>query len=151
MAHTSCMLHKQGYMHAFARARTHTSIFFFHGNNASRTRLNVTLYVHCLSCFYILQYHNNTTEGTSLTYVHLLYQPNARYKIHINIKDTTPTCFSRYTILWEYNVPRSKPISYVEIIFTKFHYVQHDLLSMISNAYGRYTCAVLNLTIKMQL
>ena len=36
-----------------ARAHTHTQtniIPLFHGNNDSRKRLSVTLYVHCLSC-----------------------------------------------------------------------------------------------------
>ena len=37
------------------RARTHTvgmqCLLFFHGNNNTRTRLSVTSYAHCLSCY----------------------------------------------------------------------------------------------------
>ena len=42
--------------HTHARAREHTDkhvilyLLRFHGNNNSRTHLNITLYVHCLSC-----------------------------------------------------------------------------------------------------
>jgi hypothetical protein len=54
MAHTRCMLEKQGYMHTRPGARTYTQIcnihIDLHRNNDSRTRLNVTLNVHCL-CF----------------------------------------------------------------------------------------------------
>ena len=66
--HTRCMMDKQGYMHAractrpraraqlctCAHAHTRTNmqyLLLFHGNNDSRTRLSVTLYVHCLCCF----------------------------------------------------------------------------------------------------
>jgi hypothetical protein len=54
MAHTRCMLVKQGYTHA------QTNVWYlllFYGNNDSRTRLNVTLYVRFLSCsLYTLVY-----------------------------------------------------------------------------------------------
>ena len=63
MAHTRCMLHKQSYTpahvpghphtHTPTRAHTHRQIcqlFLFHGSNGLWTRLDVTLYVHCLSC-----------------------------------------------------------------------------------------------------
>ena len=61
----SCWISKATCTHTHAhvrarartRARAHTYIhkyviffLFFHGNNASLTRLIVTLYVHCLSC-----------------------------------------------------------------------------------------------------
>jgi hypothetical protein len=54
MAHARCMLDKQGY----ARAHTQTYIHRERSNTycfstatmVSRTRLNITLYVHCLSC-----------------------------------------------------------------------------------------------------
>jgi hypothetical protein len=66
-AHMSCMLDKQGYMHARActrqrvraatrkHARTSTRtqkyiILLFLGKTGSRMRVNITLYVHCLSC-----------------------------------------------------------------------------------------------------
>jgi hypothetical protein len=49
-----------GYLHArtHARARMHTPtnklyLLLFHGNNASRERLIVTLYVYCLSCYFV--------------------------------------------------------------------------------------------------
>ena len=64
---TSCLLNKQGYMHACAftcprsrahkrtlartHAHTHTRmqyLLLFNSKNNSRTRLSVTLYVHCL-------------------------------------------------------------------------------------------------------
>ena len=52
MAHTRCMLDKQDYMHTRPGARTYTQIcnihIDLHRNNDSRTRLNVTLNVHCL-------------------------------------------------------------------------------------------------------
>ena len=66
MAHTSCMLDKQNYMHArvsicprarahaCTRAHTQTNMEYlplFHSNNDSRTHLSVTLYVHCQSCY----------------------------------------------------------------------------------------------------
>ena len=71
MAHIRCMLRKLGYMlaqactrpraraHARTRARAHTHththtnmqcLLLFHGSNDSRTRLNITLYIHCLPC-----------------------------------------------------------------------------------------------------
>ena len=66
IAHTRCMLNKQGYMHARTRVRAHArkrarihthtricNIYLFHGKNDSRTRLNVTLHVYIL-CFYTL-------------------------------------------------------------------------------------------------
>ena len=55
-AHTHCMLDKQGYMHVRAytrpRARRQKCVILiaFPRNDDSRTRLSVTLYVHCLSC-----------------------------------------------------------------------------------------------------
>jgi hypothetical protein len=69
MAHTSCMLDKQAYMHsracirprsqAHARARTHTHkyviLFFSAATMVTWTRLNITLYVHCLSCYLLLK------------------------------------------------------------------------------------------------
>jgi hypothetical protein len=49
---------KHAHTHEGARAHTHTHtqtnvsyLLLFHGNIDLRTRLNVTLYVHCLSCF----------------------------------------------------------------------------------------------------
>jgi hypothetical protein len=62
MAHARCMLDKQGYARthvARARAHTHTHtekyvILFFHGNNHSRTRLNVT-FILTLPVFFPLQ------------------------------------------------------------------------------------------------
>jgi hypothetical protein len=64
MAHTRCMLDKTICMHAHthahapgqphvrmhARTHAHTDkyLLLFHGNSDSRTRLSVTLYVHCL-------------------------------------------------------------------------------------------------------
>jgi hypothetical protein len=72
MAHASCLLDKKGYMHAractrpLARAHVHAHtqtnmeyLLLFHGNNDSRTRLNVTLYVHCLSCYFSALYNKN--------------------------------------------------------------------------------------------
>jgi hypothetical protein len=44
--------------HARAHARIHTNmqyLLLLHGKNDSRTRLNVTLYVHCLSCLLLLE------------------------------------------------------------------------------------------------
>ena len=48
-----------GLPHACARAHTHTHrivqyLLLFHGNNDSRTRLNVTLYAGYLFCFFVL-------------------------------------------------------------------------------------------------
>ena len=67
MAHTSCMLDNQGYMHArvctWTRARAHTHaqtlrqkyvIFIaFPRQQWSRTRLSITFYVHWLSCCFL--------------------------------------------------------------------------------------------------
>jgi hypothetical protein len=67
ITHTRCTLYKQDYTHvrvstrprsratthARTRAHTQTSTYYlllFHGNNDSRTRLIVKLYVYCLSC-----------------------------------------------------------------------------------------------------
>jgi hypothetical protein len=55
MAHTHCMLDKQGYMHTPMRSGTDTQtnvsyLLLFYGSNDSRTCLNVTLYICCLSC-----------------------------------------------------------------------------------------------------
>ena len=65
MAHTRCMLDKKGYMHVRSctspRTHPHTReththkyviLIAFLGNNDSRTPVNVTLYVHCLSCLF---------------------------------------------------------------------------------------------------
>ena len=46
--------------HARTHSRAHTQtnmsyLLLFHGNNDSRTRLSVTLYVHCLSCFFVVR------------------------------------------------------------------------------------------------
>ena len=65
MAHTVCMLDKQGYTYALARTHTQTNIriyylLLFHGKNDSRTRLSVKLYVDCLSC---LVSNNNILVG----------------------------------------------------------------------------------------
>ena len=57
MAHASCILNKQGYMYARIRPRTctHTqtcNIYYFsNATDDSPTRLNGTLYVHCLYCY----------------------------------------------------------------------------------------------------
>ena len=58
MGNTRCILDKHGYMHTNKHgcARTHTgksiySLLLFQGNNDWRTRLNITLYVHCLPCW----------------------------------------------------------------------------------------------------
>ena len=68
MAHTLCMLDKQGYMHACIRlraraharksARTHKYIIFivFHSNNYSRKRLSVTLHVRTLYVLLLLKF-----------------------------------------------------------------------------------------------
>jgi hypothetical protein len=55
MAHTRCLLDKQDCVSARdrepTRARKYTEEYvipIFHGNNYSRTRLNVTLHVHCM-------------------------------------------------------------------------------------------------------
>ena len=78
MAHKSCMLDKQGYMHARsgtrpsarvhagtrarARAQTHThkcvKRCFSTAAMITWSPLNVTLYVHCLSCLLILYRHS---------------------------------------------------------------------------------------------
>jgi hypothetical protein len=62
MAHTRSMLDKQGYTHActHTHARSHTHgqyvifIAFFAATIVRRTRLSVTLKVHCLSCVFLL-------------------------------------------------------------------------------------------------
>ena len=52
MAHTRCMLDKQGYMHACAYTQINVYyLLLFHSNNDSRALLNVILYVYCLSCY----------------------------------------------------------------------------------------------------
>jgi hypothetical protein len=48
MAYKRCMVDKQGYMHAHAEI-CNTLIFL--DKKDSRTRLNITLYVHCLAFF----------------------------------------------------------------------------------------------------
>ena len=60
MAHTRFMLDKESYTHAHAqssrlthaRERTHKCVrmIAFHGNNVSRTRLSVVLYVQYIVC-----------------------------------------------------------------------------------------------------
>jgi hypothetical protein len=57
MAHTRCMLDKQDYKHALTPALAHTYkyvifIAFSRQQIVSRTILNVTLFLHCLSCYY---------------------------------------------------------------------------------------------------
>jgi hypothetical protein len=81
MAHTRCMRDRQGYAHGrtrmhmpmrpvthartHARTRTHTHkyvILLFHSNNDSRTQLSVTLYVHCLSCYFNLPFTSRSSK-----------------------------------------------------------------------------------------
>jgi hypothetical protein len=54
-------------------------------------------------------------------------KPNAQYQIHINSRDTTPTCFGK-------NVPSAgstranvKPTRNGEMIITTFHRLQYNL------------------------
>jgi hypothetical protein len=90
MAHTLCMLDKQGYMHARAYtrsrarepARTHTFArahrhilccsLLFHGKNESRICLNITSYVLYLFC----QTYLCALLFFILTYIHLKLQEN---------------------------------------------------------------------------
>jgi hypothetical protein len=73
MAHSSI-----GYMHALTRIRTptcpgtltHTNMKYllhFLGNSDPRTRLSLTLYVHCLS------YYSLTHRMSSLSLAHLMW------------------------------------------------------------------------------
>jgi len=48
MARAHCMLRNQGYRHAL---RICTSYCFSTSTVVTRTRLNITLYLHCLSCY----------------------------------------------------------------------------------------------------
>ena len=55
MAHAHCMLVAKGYNYTHARTHTHTQGLcnthcFSTATMVLRTRLSVTLYVHCLSC-----------------------------------------------------------------------------------------------------
>ena len=47
MAHTHCMLGNYSYKHTLTICNTH---WFSHATMVARTRLNITLYVHCLAC-----------------------------------------------------------------------------------------------------
>jgi len=47
MAHAHCMLNTSGYKHTLTICNTYC---FYTANVVTRTHLNVTLYVHCLSC-----------------------------------------------------------------------------------------------------
>jgi hypothetical protein len=54
----TCWINKATCTHAHTHARpsTHTNmqyLLLFHSNNDSWTRLDVTLYVHCLSCYFL--------------------------------------------------------------------------------------------------
>ena len=54
-AHVTGHTYARTRVHARTHARTHSNIQYvllFHGNNDSRTRLNITLFVHCLSCLF---------------------------------------------------------------------------------------------------
>ena len=55
--HAHAYVHALGKMHARVCAHTHN-----HGNSDSRTRLSVSLYVHCLSCL---------SSDERVTYVHI--------------------------------------------------------------------------------
>jgi len=72
MAHTHCMLHTQGYKHTL----TICNIYCFPtATTVARTRVSVTLYVHCLCCIFWLYQeslhvvmsckHNNAHTVTS--------------------------------------------------------------------------------------
>jgi hypothetical protein len=54
MARTICMLDTQGYMHARVPTEICNICCFFTATVVSRTRLIVTSYVHCLSCFLLV-------------------------------------------------------------------------------------------------
>jgi hypothetical protein len=47
IVHAHCMLDKYGYTHTHSECVILTA---FHNNNVARTRLSVTVIVHCLSC-----------------------------------------------------------------------------------------------------
>jgi hypothetical protein len=83
MAHTSCRLDKQGYMHtrlctrprsrAHARARTHTLTqicnCFSNATVVRWMRLSVTLYVHCFSYFVSTLFHKISKSACWLYHV----------------------------------------------------------------------------------
>jgi hypothetical protein len=50
MAYAQCMLHTEGYKYTLRICNTHC---FSTATLVARTRLNVTLYVHCLSCLFL--------------------------------------------------------------------------------------------------
>ena len=50
MAHAHCLLDTKGYKYTL---RMCNSIFFASATTVARTRLNVSFYVLCLSCFYV--------------------------------------------------------------------------------------------------
>jgi hypothetical protein len=61
---------------------------------------------------------------------------NAQYKIHINSRDISPTCFGKkYTTFSEYSVLILKPATNGEIVFTKFHnlYINRRLYHRLGN------------------
>jgi hypothetical protein len=88
--------HSHAHAQARAHARTHNTnmyyLLLFHGNNDSRTLLNITLYVHCLACLYMSWYHWRI--------VTVLYALYSQYKLS-------------YSLMWESYVSLFSPSGYI--------------------------------------
>jgi hypothetical protein len=111
MAHTRCMLDKQGYMHACACTQINVYyLLLFHSNNDSRALLNVILYVYCLSCYLhkwrqnrddapgyrVLEtrfYCHTTTVLLSLFFFISYVVPSSEKKQSVSISLLTAICF----------------------------------------------------------
>ena len=95
MAYTSCVLDKHGYMHTRACTSPHTQTHSYMCNTycfstatmVSRTRLSVTLHVHCLSCL-ILNFTVNALSVTAYSFTALsIFKLDNLFKGNLSAKE----------------------------------------------------------------